>query len=153
MSFFTAFLFIITGVVIYVWYKKEKISVLSDNGDLNKPLNPDISRKKIVISGPKMFHSFLKNEKVKRSTDTYLPEFLKDSIIEHTESSPVPDKLTNDGAPGFFVYKEQDNSSYNNFPTSEQVITTESVFSESAVLKQSEYYTPQSSLENVENMV
>ena len=28
-----------------------------------------------------MFHSFLKNEKVKRSTDTYLPEFLKDSII------------------------------------------------------------------------
>lgn len=156
MGFFVTFLFIVFGVVVYVWFKnKEKVNVLSDNGDLNEPLNPDI-HKKIVIPIPKMFHPFLQNKTVKQTTDIYLPDFLKDSFIEQ-ETSPLPDKFTATGAPGYYVYTtESSNDSENRIQESSNVeINAESIYL--SKMCDTVYHTPSSSFEdntdNTDNMV
>lgn len=145
MVLFTAFIFIITSLVIYVWIKKSnRIDFLSDKGDLNEPLNPEIKyTKNIMIRVPKMFQSFLYNDTcTKNATDTYLPKLFDDNIIEKShETSPVPYKFTSTRDPGFFVYSDKHTQS-NVFKIEEKNINN-SVYDSN--MGDTIYYTPKNS--------
>ena len=125
MGVFTAFLFIVSAAVVYVWYKnKEKLSASSNKGDLNEPLNPDIvttssSYRRYFprqIPIPKMFGSLLENNTVKQSKenlDSYLPNFLVKDDTVAIEQTPVPERFANTGAAGYYVYNVDPASPWN----------------------------------------
>lgn len=141
---FTVILFIITTAIFYVWLKRKKYeSTLIGDVDLEEPL---IGSNNNASNISNILYSLFNKGEVKRTTDTFLPNFLEENNTDfYTESSPVPYKFTETGNAGFFVYKEDNLKSSENIDNQEKLCHKIDITSSLNSLRSTKYYSPSNS--------